>query len=115
MAALPLEGLRVVELGGFWSVPYCTSYLGHMGAEVIKVESIQSPDHMRFGRPWNGPWWETTHWWMGTNTNKVDVTLNLNDPTGKDLLKRLVKVSDVVIENYSARVMDNFGLSYDMF
>lgn len=114
MAERALEGLRVLELGGFWSVPYCTSYLGYMGAEVIKVESIQSPDHMRFARPWNGPWWETTHYWLGTNTNKIDVTLDLNSPTGKDLFKRLVERSDVVIENFSVRVIENFGLTYDV-
>jgi crotonobetainyl-CoA:carnitine CoA-transferase CaiB-like acyl-CoA transferase len=114
MADLPLEGLNVLELGGFWSVPICTSYLGYMGAEVIKVESIQSPDRMRFGLPWDGPWWETCYYYLGTNTGKIDVTLNLNDPKGKELFKKLVARSDVVIENYSVRVMENFGLTYDV-
>jgi crotonobetainyl-CoA:carnitine CoA-transferase CaiB-like acyl-CoA transferase len=115
MAEYALEGLKVLELGGFWAVANCASYLGYMGAEVIKVESIQSPDHFRYGAaPWDGPWWETNHIWLSTNTNKIDVTLNLNDPKGKELFKKLVKRSDVVVENYSLRVMDNFGLGYDV-
>jgi crotonobetainyl-CoA:carnitine CoA-transferase CaiB-like acyl-CoA transferase len=115
VAKQALEGLRIVDCGSFWSVPFCTGYLGWMGAEVIKVESIQNPDHLRFGAfPWDGPWWETTYYWLGANTNKLGLTLNLNSTRGKELFKELVKQSDVVIENYSARVMDNFGLTYEV-
>ncbi len=115
MAEQALEGLRIVDCGSFWSVPFCTAYLGWMGAEVIKVESIQNPDHLRFGAfPWDGPWWETTYYWLGANTNKLGLTLNLNSARGKELFKELVKRSDIVIENYSARVMENFGLTYEV-
>ncbi|WP_052343635.1 CaiB/BaiF CoA transferase family protein [Bacillus massiliigorillae] len=111
---LPLEGIRIVDLTMWWSGPMCTSYLGSLGAEVIKIESIQRPDGFRYSMSSPGEnWWELGPQFNVANANKKGITLNLNDPEGMKLLKELVAKSDAVIENSSPRVMENFGLSYE--
>lgn len=115
MSSFPLEGIRILDLSMWWSGPMCTSYLGALGAEVIKVESIQFPDGFRFtmSPPGEKDWWELGPQWNAANMNKLGLTLNLNVPEGITLFKNLVANSDVVIENFSPRVMENFGLSYE--
>lgn len=114
MSALPLEGVRIVDLTMWWSGPMCTSYLGALGAEVIKVESVQRPDGFRYSMSSPGEnWWELGPQFNCANTSKKGITLNLNDPEGMRLLKELIAKSDVVIENSSPRVMENFGLTYE--
>ena len=109
---LPLKGLRVVDLTAFWAGPYATSLIAQFGADVVKVESIQRPDGMRFagGFP-NHNMWEWSSVYAGANCGKRGITLRLDKPEGIDLLKRLITDADVVIENFSARVMDQFGLT----
>lgn len=115
MSSLPLEGIRILDLTMWWSGPICTSYLGALGAEVIKIESVQLPDGFRYSMSTPGEnWWEMGPQFNGANMNKLDLTLNLNDPEGITLFKELVAKSDVVIENFTPRVMENFGLSYDV-
>ncbi|MCH6267276.1 CaiB/BaiF CoA transferase family protein [Neobacillus citreus] len=114
MSTFALEGIRILDLSMWWSGPLCTSYLGALGAEVIKVESIQFPDGFRYTMAPSGEkdWWELGPQWNAANMNKLGLTLNLNVPEGLELFKELVAKSDVVIENFSPRVMENFGLSY---
>ena len=112
MPKQPFEGIRICDLSQNWSGPYCTAYFGGLGAEVIKIESIQHPDSFRFGNLVSDLWWEVYAPWNCTNLNKYGITLDLNNPRGKELFKELVKVSDVVIENFSSRVMENFELNY---
>ena len=109
---LPFAGLRVVDLTAFWAGPYTTSILSDLGADVVKVESIQRPDGMRFAGAarHRTPVWEWAHVFHGSNPGKRDVTLRLDHPDGVALLKRLIADADVVIENFSARVMPGFGL-----
>ncbi len=109
---LPFAGLRVLDLGIFWAGPYVSCYLGAYGADVIKIESIQRPDAFRYqtAYPEEGPdWYERSSIWQHTNLNKRDVTLNLDDPAGQQIFARLVAGADVLIENFSPRVMENFG------
>lgn len=111
---LPLEGIRVVDATWVMAGPTATSVLADMGAEVIKVESIQVLDRWRAGDNPTGPgFWEHSGLWNTLNRNKLSITLNLADPRGADIFKRLVAVSDVVAENYTPRVMSNFGLGYE--
>ena len=111
---LPFAGLHVVDLTAFWAGPYTTSMLSDFGADVIKVESIQRPDGMRFaGSVRNEILWEWSHVFHGANPGKRDVTLQLDHPEGLELLKRLIADADIVIENFSARVMPAFGLDAD--
>jgi len=111
---LPFAGLRVVDLTAFWAGPFATCYLADLGADVVKVESIQRPDGMRFaGAVPREPLWEWSPVFAGANPGKRDVTLQLDDARGMALLKRLIARADVVIENWSVRVVDNFGLGWD--
>lgn len=111
-----LKGIRIVDLSMWWSAPLCTSFLGALGAEVIKVESKKTPDGFRFqmAKPGTDHWWELGPQFNSANMNKKGATFDLNDEDGKSYLKELIKLSDIVIENYTPRVMKNFGLTYDV-
>ncbi|MCW0216506.1 MAG: CoA transferase [Pseudonocardia sp.] len=111
--AHPFAGLRVVDLTMFMSGPLVTLLAGDLGADVIKVEAVQRLDGWRgVGRLGERPW-ENSGMWNWINRMKRGVTLNLADPRGAELLAELVATADVVIENYTPRVMANFGLDYD--
>ena len=115
-ANLPFAGLKVFDLSTFWAGAYLTCYLGAFGADVIKVESIQRPDGHRYSgsllREGND-WYERGPLWQGTNLNKRDITLDLSSPIGRELALRLAADADVVVENFSPRVVEQFGLDYD--
>ena len=100
--ALPLSGIRVLDLSRVWAGPYGTRYLADFGAEVIKVESGKFPER----RP-NDPAYAEI------NRNKQCITLNFQAPEGQELLRRLVAISDVVVENFSPRVMAQYGFNYE--
>lgn len=112
-APLQLDGLKVVDLTAFWAGPLVTHVLGMLGAEVIHVESTTRPDGTRMlaGLSFKEPhWWEQSGIFSGLNTNKKSVTLDLQTPRGKELLQQLIDSADVVVENYTPRVMDQLGL-----
>ena len=114
--ALPLAGLRIIDFTAFWAGPFATHYLAAMGADVIKVESIQRPDGMRFQSvrpPTSAQWWEWGALFQGVNLGKRGVTLDLTRPAGVALAQRLLANADVAMENFSPRVLDNLGLVYD--
>ena len=108
----PLAGLRIVDLSMFMSGPLATQICADAGAEVIKVESVQRIDGWR-GAGQGEQAWERSPVFNWINRSKHGITLNLTDERGSDLLKRLVADADVVIENYTPRVMANFGLDYE--
>lgn len=113
---LPLAGLRVVDLTAFWAGPSATHALAAFGADVIKIESIQRPDGIRYSggmRTDVDDWWEYGWVFQAMNTNKRSVTLDLESGDGIALFRQLVRGADVVIENFSPRVMDRFGLGAD--
>nr|WP_142245648.1 CoA transferase [Mycobacterium sp. IS-836] len=113
----PLEGVRVVDLTAFWAGPAATHLLAAFGADVVKVESIQRPDGIRYSggmRKDVDDWWEYGWVFHAMNTNKRSVTLDLGSDEGRRLFKKLAAGADVVIENFSPRVMDHFGLTADV-
>ncbi|MBL8774758.1 MAG: CoA transferase [Acidimicrobiales bacterium] len=115
-APLPLDGVRIVDFTAFWAGPSATQLLAALGADVVKVESIQRPDGMRFtsAKPASvDQWWEWGFVFHGANANKRSVTLDLNRPEGLELVLRLIADADVVVENFSPRVMENFGLAWE--
>jgi crotonobetainyl-CoA:carnitine CoA-transferase CaiB-like acyl-CoA transferase len=116
---LPLEGLRIVDLTAWWAGPAASHLLACLGAEVIHIESADRPDAMRMvGAMMAGSfpdWWEASPHFLHANSNKRGVTLDLNDGRGRDLLDRLVSWCDVLIENYTPRVLENFGLTWERF
>ncbi|CAM3024896.1 CoA transferase [Mycobacterium intermedium] len=114
---LPLQGVRVIDLTAFWAGPAATHLLAAFGADVIKVESIQRPDGIRNSggmRTDVDDWWEYGWVFHAMNTNKRSITLDLGSPQGREMFLKLVAGADVVIENFSPRVMDNFGLTADV-
>ncbi|OBG61012.1 MULTISPECIES: CaiB/BaiF CoA-transferase family protein [unclassified Mycobacterium] len=114
--ALPFDGLKVFDLSTFWAGAYLTCYLGAFGADVVKVESIQRPDGHRYSGSLlreGEDWYERGPLWQGTNLNKRDITLDLNSAAGRELALRLAAEADVVVENFSPRVVEQFGLDYE--
>ena len=110
----PLAGLRVLDLSMWFSGPLVTQILGDAGADIIKVESVQRIDGWRGAALANVERaWERSPNFNWVNRSKRGITLNLADPRGVELVKRLVADADVVIENYTPRVMGNFGLEYE--
>jgi CoA:oxalate CoA-transferase len=109
-AAGPLSGIRVIDLTHMLSGPYCTWLLGALGADVIKVERPRSGDFTRIVEPMLE---DESLYFLSVNRNKRSVTLNLKDPRGRDLLLRLAKDADVLVENNRAGVMDRLGLGKD--
>jgi crotonobetainyl-CoA:carnitine CoA-transferase CaiB-like acyl-CoA transferase len=116
MIPLPLEGIRIVDFTAYWAGPLPTAIMADLGAEVIKVESIQRPDQFRIvaipGDP--AEVFELSPPFNATNRNKLGLTLDLARPDGVRLFKELVKRSDAVVQNYSPRVMPQLGLSYEI-
>ena len=114
---LPLSGVRIVDLTAFWAGPAATHLLAAFGADVVKIESIQRPDGIRYSggmRTDVDDWWEYGWVFHAMNTNKRSVTLDLGSERGRALFTELVAGADVVIENFSPRVMEQFGLTEDV-
>lgn len=116
----PLTGIRILELAHWWAAPHASGILGHLGAEVIHVESISHPDAMRYMNQTNaGPLPEgALRWERAAAFNEVDlgkrgITLDLTAPEGLELCKRLIAESDVVTEAYRPAVLGNLGLEYE--
>ncbi|MGP0030492.1 MAG: CaiB/BaiF CoA transferase family protein [Acidimicrobiales bacterium] len=113
---LPLQGVRVIDCTAWWAGPAATNALAALGADVIKVESVTRPDYMRFtsGRPrTDDRWWEWGPLFHAVNIGKRGITLDLSRPEGVEVFERLAETSDVLVENYTPRVMEQFGLGWD--
>lgn len=110
----PLEGVRVIDLTHHIAGPYCTKLLADYGADVIKVERPDGGDPARRMAPFLGddPQLETSGLFLHLNTNKRSVTLNLKTVAGRQLLLELIRGADIVVENFSPRVMPSLGLGY---
>ena len=116
MFRLPLHGVRVLDLTMAWAGPYATRLLADMGAEVIKVESVNNWDLVRSftgQRPSVERVWDKSPYFNHLNRNKYGCVLDLSGEKGRELFLRLVEVSDVVMENFRAEVMDSLRLGYD--
>jgi crotonobetainyl-CoA:carnitine CoA-transferase CaiB-like acyl-CoA transferase len=112
----PFADIKVLDLTTFWAGAYLTCYLGAFGADIVKVESIQRPDGFRYSGAWaheGDRWYERGGLWQATNLNKRDITLDLTSEQGRNLVRRLVREADVVVENFSPRVIEQFGLDYE--
>jgi crotonobetainyl-CoA:carnitine CoA-transferase CaiB-like acyl-CoA transferase len=114
---LPLAGLRVVDATTWWAGPTAGHLLALLGADTIHLESVQKMDGGRavgfvFANGRSEPW-ECSTFSLSANTNKRGLTLNLADARGKEALRRLVATADVVLENFSPRVMEGFGVDWE--
>ena len=106
----PLAGVRVVDLTRVLAGPFCSMMLGDMGAEVIKVEEPGKGDDTRTWPPFSGG--ESTYF-MSVNRNKKSLTLNLKAPEGQRILRRLIRRSAVLLENFRPGTMARLGLGYE--
>lgn len=106
----PLEGVRVIEMGQLIAGPFAGCLLGYFGAEVIKVEPPGTGDPLR---GWRVLEEGTSLWWRSLARNKKSVTLDLKQPEGRDLARRLIDSADVLIENFRPGVMEAWQLGPD--
>ena len=112
---LPFSGLRVLDMTTFWAGPCCTHFLAMLGAEVIHVESARRPDGTRLiaGIPVTEErWWEKSPIFAALNTNKRGLALDLQNPRGQAILHRLIATCDVIVENFTPRVLDQIRLDF---
>jgi len=108
---LPLEGYRVLDLSRILAGPYCTMILGDQGAEVLKVERPDGGDDTRtWGPPFAGG---ESAYYLCCNRNKKSIAIDLKKKAGTDLVRELVKTSDVFIENFTPGLSKRFGLNYE--
>jgi crotonobetainyl-CoA:carnitine CoA-transferase CaiB-like acyl-CoA transferase len=114
-----LEGYRLLDFGTALAGPQVGQLLADLGMEVIKIETRVKPDGLRLGRPIvgddiaggdDGKWLDMQPMFHVTNRNKLSFTINLKQPGAMDVFKRLVKLSDVVLDNSSPGVMERLGL-----
>jgi crotonobetainyl-CoA:carnitine CoA-transferase CaiB-like acyl-CoA transferase len=116
-ARLPFEGIRILDFTAFWAGPFATAWFAALGADVVKVESVQRPDGIRFSaavRPRDDPlFFEQCGVFAGNNLNKRGITLDLGHPDGAAIARRLVDRCDVIVENFTPRVLEAFGFDYE--
>ena len=120
MSRAPLENIRVVDLSRVFAMPFAGANLADLGAEVIKIDTCQA-QFMETTRTITGPfpdnqpgelWWEQGGTFQTLNRGKRSLTLDLRSEEAQGILKELVSVSDIVLENFTPRVMARFGLDY---
>jgi crotonobetainyl-CoA:carnitine CoA-transferase CaiB-like acyl-CoA transferase len=106
----PLDGIQVLDLSRALAGPYCSMMLGDMGAEILKVEQPGVGDNARgWGPPFQGG---ESSYFLSVNRNKRSLALNLRDPRGAEVLRRLIAGSDVLLENFVPGALDRLGFSY---
>ncbi|NWF57511.1 MAG: CoA transferase [Syntrophaceae bacterium] len=105
----PLEGVRVLDMTWALAGPFCSMILADLGAEVIKVENPEGGDPSRKNFPFLK---EVSSYFLSVNRGKKSLTVNLQHPRGKEVIKGLAKLSDILVENFRPGVMDRLGLGY---
>jgi crotonobetainyl-CoA:carnitine CoA-transferase CaiB-like acyl-CoA transferase len=114
---LPLHGVKVVDLTAWWAGPSASAMLAALGADVVHVESVTRADGMRYTSGVStdrDDWWEFSALFHTSNTNKRDLTLDLTRAEGRSLALRLIEQADLVVENYTPRVIEQFDLGWDV-
>jgi CoA:oxalate CoA-transferase len=106
----PLEGIRVLDLGRYQAGPRCALMFARMGAEVIKVESIEGDESRKNGPTIRGQ----SAYWVQYNSGKKSLAINLRTEEGKEVIRDLVKVSDVFLQNFRPGTIEVMGFGYDV-
>ncbi|CAM3713173.1 CaiB/BaiF CoA-transferase family protein [Aeromicrobium ponti] len=106
-----LEGIRIIDVSRVLAGPFCSMILGDLGAEVIKIEHYKTGDETRgWGPPFvNGE----SAYYLCANRNKQSITLNLKSEEGKEIFRRLVTSSDIVVQNFKSGTLEKMGLGYE--
>lgn len=105
----PLAGVKVIELGQLIAGPFAGKFFAEFGAEVVKVEPPEGDPLRKWRKLHNG----TSLWWYVQNRGKKSVTINLRVPEGQEIVLRLVKDADVLIENFRPGTLEKWGLGYE--
>ena len=105
----PLKGVKVLDFTRVMAGPFCTMLLGELGADIVKVEPPGGEDTRGWGPPWMG---EDSAYFMSVNKNKRSIILNLRAEASKEVVKRLTRWADIVVENFRPGVTDRLGISY---
>jgi len=108
-ATRPLEGVRVLEMGTLIAGPFCARVLAEFGAEVIKIESPDGGDPLR---TWRKLHQGTSLWWLAQARNKKSVAVNLKTPEGQDIVRRLARDADIVVENFRPGTLEEWGIGW---
>lgn len=113
----PLNGVRIIEMGQLIAIPFAMKLLADMGAQVIRLESTRRLESYRsdsvYQNEIHGEFWNRGANFYEQNRNKLGITLDLGHAEGRGILSRLIAISDVFAENFTPRVIRNFGLEYD--
>jgi len=111
----PLEGIRVADFTWVWAGPTCTMQLAHMGAEVIRMESMRRVCTLRMLPPWpdGQPGVNRSGYFNQYNQGKRSIQLDISKPDGVEIAKQIVAMSDVAVENFASNVIDRLGLGYE--
>ena len=108
--SMPLAGIKVLELGVLVAGPYASALLAQFGAEVIKIEQPGEGDPLR---QWRKVHKGTSLWWYSQSRNKKSVTLDLKSDSGREIVHRLVRGCDIVIENFRPGTLERWGIGWD--
>jgi crotonobetainyl-CoA:carnitine CoA-transferase CaiB-like acyl-CoA transferase len=112
--ARPLEGIRVADFGWIFAVPHATAWLGALGADVIRIESLVAPDLVRFLTGTDGSIGANRSGvFHSINTSRRSLSLNLAIPEAQEIARKIIRNSDFVTENYTVGNMAKYGLGYD--
>ena len=106
----PLQGLKVVELGTLIAGPYCARLLAEFGADVVKVETPGEGDPLR---KWRKLHEGNSLWWYAQARNKKSIAVNLREPEGQEVVRRLARDADIVVENFRPGTLEKWGLAYE--
>ncbi len=106
----PLDKIRVLDLSRILVGPYCTMFLGDLGAEVIKVESPEGDETRTWGPPFKGP--DATYY-LSNNRNKKNLCLDIKKPEGLQIIYDLVRKSDILVENFAVGVTKKLKIDYE--
>ena len=108
-SAGPLAGVKVVELGTLIAGPLCARMLADFGAEVIKIEAPEGGDQIR---QWRKMYEGTSLWWYVQARNKKSVTLNLRAPEGQEIVRKLAREADIVVENFRPGALEKWNIGW---
>jgi formyl-CoA transferase len=105
-----LQGVKVLELGTLIAGPVCARMLAEFGAEVVKIEAPDGGDQLR---QWRKMYQGTSLWWYVQARNKKSVTVNLRAPEGQEIVRKLARTTDVVIENFRPGALEKWGIGWE--